>query len=250
MSEISGGTQALLERDGWTSFYVWDWKLKDGSPDGFRAEAFKRQNKDHSYTYVLAFAGTDDAHDAAVDYWNAIHKMTNQYEFAMRIGERFALEFGEGNSQVLFVGHSLGGGLATAAAIVTGRRAITYNAAGLSEVVLNAYTKTSGARGSLNDLQPQQIVAHVINGELVSTHQNVIPGLPDTVGEIVTWDPSVSMRDLNFALNGANFGSRLGPGKAKILTAPLGAWIGYSGSRHMVDNFYRGIKLRAPASND
>jgi pimeloyl-ACP methyl ester carboxylesterase len=68
---------------------------------------------------------------------------------------------------VLVVGHSLGGGMAAAAAHATGWRAITFNAAGVH---------TNYREGTPGDIR-----AHYIVGEILTTLQDMTP-LPAAVG--------------------------------------------------------------------
>ena len=75
---------------------------------------------------------------------------------------------------VLFVGHSLGGGLASAAAMVTGANAITFNAAGL-----HPWTASGGR---------PQIAALYIQGEILSLVQDISP-LPNASGQRIGFSP-------------------------------------------------------------
>ena len=69
------------------------------------------------------------------------------------------------NSELTFVGHSLGGGLASANSLATGRDAITFNAAGLSNA-----TKTNNNLINASG----QIDAYVVIGEALSNMQGII----------------------------------------------------------------------------
>src|SRR3546814_1531109 len=85
--------------------------------------------------YVVAYRGTDNwgvANPGDADD-NALQGMgfeTGQYSDAIALAQRAEQVFGEGN--VVVTGHSLGGGLASAAALATGASGVTFNAAGLS----------------------------------------------------------------------------------------------------------------------
>jgi hypothetical protein len=86
--------------------------------------------------YVLAFGGTDGLGDPA-DWWNNIVQGSGlfgappQYAAAMLIGDALSRSNGILAGHVITTGHSLGGGLASAAAVVGGFRADTFNAAWL-----------------------------------------------------------------------------------------------------------------------
>ena len=71
------------------------------------------------------------------------------------------------NNNLVLVGHSLGGGLASAGSNATNLPAITFNAAGLSEQYNSGY--------------PGDIRAHYIRGDILSTAQDYSPML-DAVG--------------------------------------------------------------------
>ena len=71
----------------------------------------------------------------------------------------------------MFVGHSLGGGLASAAAGRTGLDAITFNAAGVSKTYRGA---------------PGKIVANYIRGDILSFLQDISP-LPNAAGSRVSF---------------------------------------------------------------
>lgn len=83
--------------------------------------------------YILAFAGTDDPADILDNLWQGLGKYSPQYYEAMRI----AAEVVDARKELRLsfsmrtTGHSLGGGLASAAAIAAGFKANTFNAAGL-----------------------------------------------------------------------------------------------------------------------
>lgn len=91
--------------------------------------------------YILAYAGTNDFLN---DMWDNVVQGTgfdsDQYITAMSLA--FALDSRlVANENVVFAGHSLGGGLASSAAIATGRTTYTYNSSGLHYSTLFDYTK-------------------------------------------------------------------------------------------------------------
>jgi hypothetical protein len=90
--------------------------------------------------YVLAFGGTDDnIWELEFNDWRNNIKQglgwsAPQYTAAMEIGD--AVGAAVGQTRLIVTGHSLGGGLASAAALVAGVRADTFNGAGLHEYTL------------------------------------------------------------------------------------------------------------------
>ena len=129
------------------------------NPTGFKAAMYRDYIAQTSNTsrYILAFAGSDDFEDVIENIWQALGeiKFTTQYKTAMRIaneisklkgrkvtlkGKLIPAEEEKENYPVLeFIttGHSLGGGLASAASVVAGMPARTFNAAGLNRKTLS-----------------------------------------------------------------------------------------------------------------
>lgn len=86
-------------------------------------------------SFILTFAGMDDLYDVMDNIWQGIGLSSPQYNKAMEIAfELWALP--QGISTLVITGHSLGGGLASAASVASGFEAVTFNAAGLSENTL------------------------------------------------------------------------------------------------------------------
>ena len=102
---------------------------------------------------VVAFAGTSPSSWAnwKANFRQAFGRRSAQYE----AGKTYAASL-DGN--VHFTGHSLGGGIASAAAIVTGRSATVFNAAGVHSNTLNGISRSNGSvvhfRSSFDVLQP------------------------------------------------------------------------------------------------
>jgi len=113
--------------------------------------------------YILVFAGTNDVPDIIVDAYQAFGEVTGQYNYAMEIGFRLSEIQRLSNDNLMVTGHSLGGGLASAASIVGNLPAITFNAAGLHPLTL--FEPLAGARPD-NLLNPFAITAEMIGDEL------------------------------------------------------------------------------------
>ena len=96
---------------------------------GMQASVY--QNADGKY--VLAFRGTEPSRQPALDIANDIAggvATSPQVLDAINVSTKLAKAVGREN--VDFTGHSLGGELASAGALATGGKAVTFNAAGLS----------------------------------------------------------------------------------------------------------------------
>src|SRR3546814_20059195 len=87
---------------------------------------------------------------------------TQQYNPAVELAKEAEVAFGDGN--VVFAGHSLGGGLASAAALSVDASAVTFNAAGLSnETLRDLGLNPNAARSELAD--SGQVRRYVVNGD-------------------------------------------------------------------------------------
>ena len=106
---------------------------------GLKSQFFSR-TIDGQTEYAYAFAGTEDWADVKNDFQQAFG-LSEQYYIAMGNAYLVSKNY---KDNVTFVGHSLGGGLAAAAAYKTGGRALTFNAAGVSVFTTN--TLFTGAK--------------------------------------------------------------------------------------------------------
>ncbi|MDX1303034.1 RHS repeat-associated core domain-containing protein [Photobacterium sp.] len=89
---------------------------------------------------IVAFAGTQvqDMGDLATDGLQAFGLSTAQYRQAISIAKQ---QYRMASGNITFTGHSLGGGLATASAMVTGAGARVFNAAGVHENTIAGYER-------------------------------------------------------------------------------------------------------------
>ena len=95
----------------------------DDPEDGFGAVPYKTEGG-----YMPAFLGTDGGSDLGSNIRQAAGLKASQYEQAIDLAEQVYAVTG-GN--VTMIGHSPGGGLASAASHATGAPGVTFNAAGL-----------------------------------------------------------------------------------------------------------------------
>ena len=120
---------------------------------GFKAALYQDYAAVTDNTFVLAFGGTDDQLGLAfngempevADWMENIAQGLGfriaQYRWAMQVAREVdaAVEQISGGATFTTTGHSLGGGLASAASVVTGATGVTFNAAGLHENSLRMY---------------------------------------------------------------------------------------------------------------
>lgn len=130
-------TQAELDRLGLTPELL-------AIPDqGFRARVYVEGPPGQEH-YTVAFRGSQEAGDWRTNLRQGIGLDSPHYRNALEIGRRLA----RSGAEVDFVGHSLGGGLASAAALASRRHATTFNAAGLSDATLSRAQAIAGGAGA------------------------------------------------------------------------------------------------------
>lgn len=154
--------------------------MLEDSATGFRAGIYQNDKGE----YVVAFAGTDPSEmaDIGADATQAFGLDTAQYNQAIALAKEAEVVFGDGN--VVFTGHSLGGGLASAAALATGGAGVTFNAAGLSDDTLSELGfSPNAARENVAD--SGQVRRYIVETDPLNTVQQDVPvlnGAPDAVG--------------------------------------------------------------------
>ena len=97
--------------------------LDDGRSD-FRARVYVGEDG----RTVVAYRGSLSKEDWKNDVQQGAGFHSDYYDRAIDIGQRIA----RSGQDVTFTGHSLGGGLASASAVASGRQADTFNAAGIT----------------------------------------------------------------------------------------------------------------------
>lgn len=142
----------------------------------FRAQVFETGSADAPH-YVVAFKGSVTGEDWENNFEQGSGFVSSSYyNRALQIAQRVN-QFTDGN--VEFTGHSLGGGLASAAAASTDLPATTFNAAGLNPVTM---------QGSLNESFAQatsKITAYHVAGEVlnaVQSHPFIALGMVPVLG--------------------------------------------------------------------
>jgi hypothetical protein len=133
---------------------------------GFTARVYVT-GADAGARYVVAFRGsTSDKSDWITNLRQGAGIRSDHYSRALAIGERVARS---GNANVVITGHSLGGGLASAAAIASGRPAQTFNAAGLSDATIRSADQMRRAAAVPG---AGAVSAFYIRGEVLSAIQD------------------------------------------------------------------------------
>lgn len=135
--------------EGWNVLEVYDDK-----GTGFHAKLYEKNGN-----YVFATAGTDpkSLKDWGTNFSQQLGIETAQYEQSIAIAKDLAKK----HNNLTFIGHSLGGGLASANSRATGLNAITFNPSALSK------------RYSAN-LYNSKITAYVSEGDILDFVNRVI----------------------------------------------------------------------------
>lgn len=100
---------------------------------GFYAQAFRKGT-----SVVIAFAGTDDWDDVITDVKAFFGGRPEQYQEALNFVARVTNDCPAEVTSITLTGHSLGGGLASYAALHYKMPATIFNAAGLGDGLMNA----------------------------------------------------------------------------------------------------------------
>jgi len=174
----SGGSCEGFERVSLSEFGI-DSKPFVDTDSGFEFGLFRDDEG-----LILAFRGTG-GNGVLSDWWTNVRQAfgfeTKQFNLAVGLAKSLSRAIPTGTN-FLLVGHSLGGGLASAAALATHRHAVTFNASGLSNGTIAQFgLNPSDARGL--------ITAFHTAGDVLTLLQDATP-LPDAIGTRVILAPT------------------------------------------------------------
>lgn len=136
--------------NGWK--IVEDYNYKN---TGFKAKLYE---KDGNFAFVTAGTNPLSGQDWKTNLLQQMGKETEQYEQSLAIAKELAKKH---SGHLIFIGHSLGGGLASANSRATGVDAITFNSSALS------------ARYN-NNLYNSKIAAYINNGDILDYTNTVL----------------------------------------------------------------------------
>ena len=147
---------------------------------GFNSGLYEREiNGKKEYAYVTQ--GTDP--ESIMDWLNNVQQgiglgfLPGQYSLSMKNAKKLSKALAD--CELTFIGHSLGGGMASANALKTGREGITFNAAGLHPATTNPWYKITPdilkpwLKYRQRNKGESLIEANVINGELMDTFNSL-----------------------------------------------------------------------------
>lgn len=141
---IEGGALAKLGIQGGI-------KLIDDTSGCYSAIYAKGEPGAAGARYIVANRGTDDGFGSisldhglrialSLDAWTSINQnrgsVTAQYVEAIAAAKAVSAAIDASHGSLMFTGHSLGGGLASAQAMVTGKRAYVFNPSGLTKATV------------------------------------------------------------------------------------------------------------------
>ena len=172
-------------------------------------------------SYVVAFKGTKSREDLVVDFEQFLGKETTYYSRAMEIA-KIASDAAPG--AVHYVGHSLGGGLASAAAAVAKAEATTFNAAGVNDITVERNEA---------ELSDAKVDAYFVDGDLLSGIQDTLP-VSKAVGTRIPLSPAPvkAATQAKEAAIGGGVGAAIG-----AMTGPLGGFLGGLGVKNAVEAY-------------
>lgn len=134
---------------------------------GYYAAAYRVDGR-----YVIANRGTEmhEINDWIANLMQGTGAVGDQYELALRLAVQANRKVGD---RLSFVGHSLGGGLASAQALAVRREAITFNAAGLHPATVEKF--------GIKPADGQDLIqAYYVQGEALSLIQDKVK--PNVLG--------------------------------------------------------------------
>ncbi|WP_190336483.1 lipase family protein [Vibrio sp. S9_S30] len=132
---------------------------------GFYAGIYKKSNQ-----IVVAFRGSELGTSDWVTNGIMVQDVVPA-QYAMAIEKAIEIKNQYPGYQIHYTGHSLGGGLATAAAITTGDPATAFDASGLANAVLNSIKSKHAAQGKPSNRwqrNAKQVTNFNLEGEFVS----------------------------------------------------------------------------------
>ncbi len=158
---LSKKEQAELDQSGWKVSSA-EKGLNYDSKSGMHSELYER-TIDGKTEYSLVFEGSTSLNDWThnlLQFWGFSDQTSRAIKLAQDLTSPKSKIHGQ---ELTFVGHSLGGGLANAAALKTNRPSITFNPAWLSSNTI--------AFHGLNIFNQHKLKNYVILGEILNTTQ-------------------------------------------------------------------------------
>jgi hypothetical protein len=135
----------------------------DDPKSGFKSMLFEASiNGKNKYAY--AFAGTENITADGKNDVQQVAGLSKQYTLAIQNARDLITKAGISPNDIMYIGHSLGGGMAIAASMATDSHAITFNPAWVSIATI-----------AFNNLNPNAgcITNYIIRGEILDVSQRL-----------------------------------------------------------------------------
>ncbi|MBV8975950.1 MAG: hypothetical protein JO261_00260 [Alphaproteobacteria bacterium] len=195
---VPEGYARIGDTAGLAKLGVADAKLLADDSSGFYSTIYAKGAVGAPGTkYLFSCRGTDDGFcsvtldhglkmspDGFADFGQNFGLKSSQYEEALEVGRRVASAVDATKGTVIFTGHSLGGGLASAQALATSKRAYVFNPSGVAAKTVDG--KTAGAnneitvyvyRGNwLDKLQADGLGVRPLGKTIAIDHLHTAPG--------------------------------------------------------------------------
>ncbi|MCD0487364.1 DUF6443 domain-containing protein [Pedobacter sp. MC2016-14] len=163
------------------------------SNTGIKSALYER-TVDGKTEYVYATAGTEmvDIKDTKDVVANAAQVFGTSAQYDKSVDNAKAIKTSLGSSELTYVGHSLGGGEASVNAIVTGDKAMTFNASGISIPTKMKYGGFMAGFNSFSD----KVTAYQLKSDPLTILQDatLLPGAVGTV-KMISPKGSAAKRD-------------------------------------------------------
>ncbi|CAO3431202.1 phospholipase [Azospirillum endophyticum] len=150
--------------------------LDPGTASGFRAELYVSDPKVFGSPPQVVLVPKGTTFTAKEDWVNNLQQgiglRSDYYERTIQAAQKVKSKVGP---RLEMAGHSLGGGLATAGAVVTDVPCTTFNTAGLKDDTVAAFGKSRANSGKVTNYQ--------VGGEVLTTAQNLVGPMPTSIGK-------------------------------------------------------------------
>ena len=158
----------------------------NNSKTGLQSGLYERVKEDGTTEYTYATAGTDSTE--VKDYGaNAKQTISASAQYDKSISNAKTISKSLGDAELTFTGHSLGGGTASANAIATDKKALTFNAAGLSMATKFSLGGFSGIFKSFD----KNVTSFQMTSDPLSIAQDILP-IAGAVGDVKMVKPGTS----------------------------------------------------------
>ena len=158
----------------------------DNKNTGLQSKLYERVKKDGSTEYTYATAGTDPTSVKDIGA-NVKQTVAGSSQYTKYISNAKTISKSLGDAELTFTGHSLGGGTASANAIATDKKALTFNASGLSIATKYVLGGLSGLFKSYD----KSVTAFQMTSDPLSIVQDILP-MASAVGNVKMISPGKS----------------------------------------------------------